>query len=739
MFDIIHDIWKNPGASFSPMPFWFWNDRLDKDKLVSQVDAFHKKGIDGFVIHPRLGMGGDAYMSDEYFDCVEAVLEAAKKRFMLVILYDEGMYPSGSAHGEVVKEEPRYAARRLYARVSEDGIPEGEDLLYRVFVNDKGDIAFDSKEGYTSYDFILGYTGGTIRGLSPDEDDGCPNAPKAADILNPDAVASYISRTHERYYARLSPYFGQTVIGFFTDEPSVTGRCAKMDGGIAWTYDLIDDFSEVGGDFTHLAALLLGSEDKRIMRDAEYFYRKAISRRLGTAFYGSLSKWCLTHGIALTGHPAESTDCDSEKYFDIPGQDIVWRMVEPGTELTSPDSPAPKIAADMARHCGISRSLNECFGVCGESGNPWNFKPDEMMRLLNFLFARGTSLIIPHAFYYSLETPLQTNERPPDVGMASVWWKDYRRLAGYIKRMSWLGATGTNNPVCAVLCSPECVPVKTVAPLYENGYTFNYLSVSDFMEKAHIHEGKIRIDRYTYDTLLIDGRLRLDSDITEKTEHFVAEGGHLYRGNDFIGFIKKHIKLTSYFEGETHGTLRLVHYTKSGCPFFLLVNEGSEDIKGNLVTDIPSAAEYFDPFTGKTKEAFCSMHENGFAYRVTVPAGCVLVLGMDPGSLPRIGEAKQDTVTEIIAEPLGRFTLSADLSGGRKYILRAESVCDRGDVSVNGEDAGSLLFRPYELDITSQLHDGDNEIEITAVPSPANRYGKPVYTGVDGVTVRITC
>ena len=58
MFDIIRDIWQNPGPAFSPMPFWFWNDTLDRDELVRQLDSFHRKGIDGVVIHPP-GVGGN--------------------------------------------------------------------------------------------------------------------------------------------------------------------------------------------------------------------------------------------------------------------------------------------------------------------------------------------------------------------------------------------------------------------------------------------------------------------------------------------------------------------------------------------------------------------------------------------------------------------------------------------------------------------------------------------------------
>lgn len=748
MFDIIKDIWKNPGPAFSPMPFWFWNDRLDEEELVRQLDDFHRHGVDGVVIHPRLGMAGVEYLSDEFLALVKRVCEEAKKRFMNVILYDEGMYPSGSAHGLVVKEEPRFAARRLYAAPADAPVPAGEDPQFMLWAALDGDgdcaaVALDEprdpEEGMTwrPYYLILGYTGGTIRGLTPDEDDGQPNAPAAADLLNPMAVDAFVRHTHERYYAVLSEYFGTTVIGFFTDEPSVTGRGGRLDGGISWSYGMEEDFFEAGGDFPHLGALLFGSKDKKLKKDAEFIYREALRKRLGRSFYATLSAWCREHKVNLMGHPAESGDTDTLKYFDIPGQDLVWRMVEPGTELSAPDSVMAKLAADAARHQGKERSSNEALGVCGERGNPWNLPPDEMMWYLNFLFARGTSLVIPHAFYYSVASSLQTGERPPDVGPHSVWWKDYRRLAGYIKRMSWLGAVGTNNPCCAVLCSPEHTPVKPVEGLYREGYTFNYLSVEDFMNRAHIHDGEIHIDRYRYNMLLIDGRLRLNADIVRKIGDFEVHGGMEYRGSDFLGYVRKHVKRTSYFDGKTGGNLRFTHYSKSGCDFFLMINEGREEIRGSLVTDRTGAAYDFDPFTGKVEPLTGSMAEGGFAYPVRIPGRCAAVIGLDPDGLPALGESPVERTVEIAALGGERITFEASPAENHRYVLAAEAVRDAASVRINGEEAGTFLFRPYELDITAHVREGENKAELTFTPSPANTWGTPVPVGAEGVTVRV--
>ena len=56
MLDRYKEEFLNPSSEFSPFPFWFWNDVLDKEEINRQMCAFKEKGIDGFVLHPRIGL-----------------------------------------------------------------------------------------------------------------------------------------------------------------------------------------------------------------------------------------------------------------------------------------------------------------------------------------------------------------------------------------------------------------------------------------------------------------------------------------------------------------------------------------------------------------------------------------------------------------------------------------------------------------------------------------------------------
>ena len=238
----------HPSEEFSPIPFWFWNDELSEEELDRQMREFKDKGVDGFVIHPRLGLPESiGYLTEEYFHYVRHAVERAAQWNMKVVLYDEAMYPSGSCHGKVVQENGEFASRGLLMRAEKEGNPR-ETLV--------AEAAHDGKMYY----FYEAFSGGTIRGVHYGEDDGEAHAPASTDLLNPEAVACFIRLTHEAYYQQLNEYFGTTVIGMFTDEPNILGRCSKK-GMIPWTKGFLEELKSKAAQ----KRICTGSSPKRTM------------------------------------------------------------------------------------------------------------------------------------------------------------------------------------------------------------------------------------------------------------------------------------------------------------------------------------------------------------------------------------------------------------------------------------------------------------------------------------------
>jgi hypothetical protein len=124
----------DPPAECGVMPFWFLNDALDEREMCRQIADFADHGVGGFVLHPRIGLPRSlAWMSDRLLDIYEVAIREAEKRGLRVVLYDEGMYPSGSSAGQVVAENPAYACRCLSQQPLDGDAPphlaDGENLV----------------------------------------------------------------------------------------------------------------------------------------------------------------------------------------------------------------------------------------------------------------------------------------------------------------------------------------------------------------------------------------------------------------------------------------------------------------------------------------------------------------------------------------------------------------------------------------------------------------------------------
>ncbi len=660
MYDIFCDIWKKPEHSFTPMPVFSPGEALPTESIPAEISKMRGRGIDGFLLSASRG----EYLTDSYFASAELILKEAKKRFMSVALAENGV-----SIPAIIAGEERLASRRLYALPARTTPPANEELLYRISVlfDEKGkitDTRLDCPDGYTECDLVLGYSYANDR----------------ADLLNPQTASLLIERVLEPHHFRFGEYFGSTVIGFLSETP------AFAEGKVPWTYNFIEDFFEAGGDFHLLASLFFEPREKKFRREAEYALRKAVSARLASAYFAPLAHWCDNHKIAFMGSPSETAHCDLLPYFNVPGAKSSADRSAQAVQI--------KLAADCARHRGFARSLT--YLECGE------LSPDELMRELNFAFARGSSLILSDALrLHGDGAPLSD----------STGRGDFKKLTAYIKRMSWLSSSGTNNPVCAVLCTPEYVPHKPTEPLAERGFSFNYLSLSDLMNRASVRDGKLCIDRYEYSILLIDSRLRLDAESVTKIGRFVTEGGKMYRGGDFIGFIEKNAKQATSFASEG-GAVRFSHITKGGCDFFVMINEGDAPACGTLITDLPCEASDFDALTGEITPLSCTIADGGFSYPVTVPPNAVKVIGMNKNALPHIAtEQKKLALRENVALSDGRtvFDYRADYS--RAVISFTDVPCGVS-IAVNGTDAGRILFSPLELDITKLVNVGSNTVEL---------------------------
>ena len=222
-----------------------------------------------------------------------AIREAASRK-MYVILYDEGMYPSGSSSGQVVARNPSHAARGLAKIDLKPGekplIAPGEKLITII-----------NRPAGKRVAIIDRPSGGVIRGLhfiGEGTDQLLEQTPPAGDILNPDAVTSFIELVYDRYAKEFGDYFGTTILGIFTDEPSTLGR-ESAPGLVPGNSKLLMDISKIiGYDITPFLSDLWYNDTPESEKH-RIDYNRAINISLENNYYRRLGNWCREHGIAL--------------------------------------------------------------------------------------------------------------------------------------------------------------------------------------------------------------------------------------------------------------------------------------------------------------------------------------------------------------------------------------------------------------------------------------------------------
>jgi hypothetical protein len=314
------------------------------------------------------------------------------------------------------------------------------------------------------------------------------------------------------------------------------------------------------------------------------------------------------------GHPAGSMDIGTERYFQVPGQDLVWRYVEPGPKaLEGQHSTMAKGASSAMTHLGFRRNANELYGAYGH-----NLTWDEMLWLANWCFIRGQNLLIPHAFFYSIRGP-RFDERPPDVGPNATWWNAYKAYADACSRLSWINTDSKQIAEVAILCDATYLPDKPAKVCFQNQIDFNYLEERLLAEKANIEPDGIHIAGMVYKALIIDSLATIPESLMPilkslaKSNRILIQGNSAYSDSftgemvcktteDFVNAIRKLIRPDIKLNPASQN-IRYRHVVKEGFNYYLLFNEEGNEVSTSITTPFNQAGIWFDPYSGKSDQA----------------------------------------------------------------------------------------------------------------------------------------
>ncbi len=455
-----------------PMPFWFWNARLEKAEIVRQVRQFAEMGLGGFYIHARFGLE-TAYLSSEWLDMAEAATNEAEKRGLHVWLYDENLFPSGIGNMHV-SSRPELRPRFLACAEMEpddSGVIPLSRLPRGCTVYHVAHIADGVKQQPIAYeitDSAIHFPNPPDRavhvfwiGTLTDENDQI----FGVDYLNPDVLTAFIESTHVIYLCRLGKWFGTAIKGFFTDEPTllpwhhdISWYKNRTDGLCApYTPELLSEMKRIAGIETSLpdlAAALFFDRDAGNLRKA---YWKTVSRLYEENYFRAYAAWCEKHGLQLTGHVLleegmyfnhifQAGPLQGLRHMHMPGTDQLGAgsefdsmdyMVEPLAHIPSvrTNVTGPKLVSSIAHAAGKRRVISESFGL-----GSWKLGFQQMKATVDWLYALGVNRLCPHAFFYSIEG-FRKLDAPPSFFHHSGAGL-FRVFADYTARLSWALSQG---------------------------------------------------------------------------------------------------------------------------------------------------------------------------------------------------------------------------------------------------------------------------------------------------------
>ncbi len=418
-------------------PFWSWNDVLEVDEAVRQIDLMKEGGWGGFFMHARSGLV-TPYMEEKWMEVTRACVEHARKTGMCAYLYDENRWPSGFAGGAVPARGPEYRMKFL---VISENLPEPGDGRYKwvasFAVEGRGrsmkavavpreTVGGDGRPVYHFYQYTCGLGNDWFFGTS------------YVDLLNPEVTDEFLRVTHDRYREAVGEDFGKTIPGMFTDEPCMAAMPWGPGVTVPWTPALPAVFEERRGyDLTEeLLSLFLPVGDYRKVR---YDFYRTITEMFVENYMKRVYDWCQRNGIAYTGHVnAEDTisyqiewvgaTMPCYEYQHFPGMDhLRFNVRNPQTA---------KQVSSVADQLGKPRALSELYGV---SGQGFNFKGRKWIG--DWHLALGINLLNPHLWLYTMRGE-RKRDFPPTISYQQPHWKKSAAMSNHNAALSQALSSG---------------------------------------------------------------------------------------------------------------------------------------------------------------------------------------------------------------------------------------------------------------------------------------------------------
>jgi hypothetical protein len=445
--DPLYQGFLDPPRDFSPMPFWFWNGKMEGPIIQKQIREMVDQHVYGAFLHGRDGLE-TPYFSEDWFKAIGAGLEQSKKsgfEFNFVDEYDwpsgelRNVWMSGNHQSEVLAKRPDLRMKTLSyeAKIVEGpqvvDLPISPDFQAIVAARWLGKNQIDAatltlldstgKDGHIQWSApegqwvvvqfslkpAMGFDGGFV------------------DLMNPDTTNLFFNLVYGEYHRRFASYFGNTIHYSFSDHEGDYGY------RIAWTPQLFAAFQKRADyDLRKMLPLLIyngGDLTTKVRTD----YLATVTDLYGNSFWNGITKSAERLGIHRTGHAWEES--------------LQWAAALEGNLFTVERGLNP-VGVDSLFDWGrqplnfkVAQSVADFEGrrfACenqGVQGTDSYLDLEAIRKGTNGIGASGVNLFIPHAIDYDLSRA----NYPPDW-MHQPYWPYFHTYADYTRRISYMNA-----------------------------------------------------------------------------------------------------------------------------------------------------------------------------------------------------------------------------------------------------------------------------------------------------------
>jgi hypothetical protein len=601
--------WQQPPASDRPLQIVHGiplNAQLAPEQLAAEVakrlDAWQTHGLGGIVCNVPFA---NYLQSEDDWRSLAAVVKQCRERGLAVWIYDELGYPSGSAGGLVLKENPAFEALELAFDRSRD-----DPLIVRP--------SYEFTHANNNYHASRRYI----------------------NLLDADAVACFVRKTHDAYWQHLEPYFGDPIVAMFTDEPSLLAVSlgqipenvrktvqvvdppdpnVKPLPAVPWCRDMADVYrARFHEDLTAQRRSLFEGDtqaDRRVRRQ----YWSLVADLISERFFGALGTWCEQHHVASSGHTLVEESLILQLAVEGNGLQALSRMQIPGLDVLSSDPEAviyggwmtAAMPSSAAAVSGVRRVMTEVSDFSQKLGGSGPAGVPEMQATAAWQATWG---VTEFTLYYA------PNDRPVDqyraycefVGRLNAVLKPAARVPSTLLYYPMYDLWSEYRPVAEPLAlgSQPAKLQKIVASFMQLGQTLQRHQIPfvlvDHRQLAGAHveaDGAMVIGGQTYRSLVVPEGVELPPEAAapvalarqrspqsvwqEEAAHRLLEAG-----------APPKLLEPAYHIEPASPHIALGQFTRDGHPIVLVVNVGRQPYDGRLSVPAGRAWQMLNPASG---------------------------------------------------------------------------------------------------------------------------------------------